>query len=234
MLLADHRSSVVHACRQLLAAGLLRGTSGNVSVRDRQSGAIALTPTGVGYPELRAVDVPVVGEDGRQLDGELLPTSELALHLAVYRQRADIGAVVHTHSVFATTFAVLDEPVPPVHYLLARAGAGPVPVAPYARYGTAELAAGCVRTLGQGNAVLLANHGLVAVGAELAAAVAVADAVEFTAELAWRARQLGTPHLLDADQLAEAAQALADYGQPPAGQANSGGSANSITADQVT
>ncbi|HJQ00432.1 MAG TPA: class II aldolase/adducin family protein [Jatrophihabitans sp.] len=218
VLLADYRSSVVHACRQLLAAGLLRGTSGNVSVRDRQSGAIALTPTGVDYPRLRAEDVPVVDQDGRQLDGDLLPTSELALHLAIYRQRSDVAAVVHTHSVFATTFAVLGEPVPPVHYLLARAGAGalPVPVAPYARYGTAELADNCVRTLGAGNAVLLANHGLVAVGTGLPVAVTLADSVEYTAELAWRARQLGTPRLLDADQLAEAAQALADYGQSSA------------------
>jgi L-fuculose-phosphate aldolase len=216
VLLADQRSAVAHACRQLLAAGLLRATSGNVSMRDPESGAIAVTPTGVGYPELRAEDVPVIGGDGEQLDGDLQPSSELALHLGIYRHRPDVGAVVHTHSVFATTFAVLGEPVPAVHYLLARAGPGalPVPVAPYARYGTEELAGNCVRALGHGNAVLLANHGLVTVGAGLAAAVSLADAVEYTAELAWRARQLGSPRVLDAGQLAEAARALAGYGQP--------------------
>jgi L-fuculose-phosphate aldolase len=220
-LLPEHRSAVVSACHRLLAAGLLRGTSGNVSVRDQDSQTIAITPTGVDYPAMRPADLPVLDLAGDRLDGALLPSSEWALHLAVYRQRPDVGAVVHTHSMFATTFAVLAEPVPPVHYLLARAGSAwlPVPVAPYARYGTRELADNCVRTLAGGNAVLLANHGLVAVGADLAAAVALADAVEYTAELAWRARQLGQPKVLNADQLAAAAEAFTGYGQPddPAG-----------------
>jgi L-fuculose-phosphate aldolase len=204
---------VAETCRELLATGLVRGTSGNVSVRDRATGAIAITPTGLTYPGMAADDVAVLGPDGDQLDGALKPTSELALHLAVYRDRPDVGAVVHTHSMFATTFAVLGEPVPPVHYLIVRAGES-VPVAPYARYGTAELAESCVATLGAGFAVLLANHGVVAVGADLGAAMAVAEAVEYTAELAWRARQAGVPRLLDADRLAAVREAFAGYGQP--------------------
>jgi L-fuculose-phosphate aldolase len=215
MLLAEHRSAIVTACQQLLADGLLRGTSGNLSIRDRDSQAIAITPTGIDYPAMTAADVAVLDGSGDRLDGALLPSSEWALHLAIFRQRPDVGAVVHTHSVFATTFAVLGEPVPPVHYLLARAGSDwlPVPVARYARYGSLELADNCVRTLADGNAVLLANHGLVAVGATLATAVALADAVEYTAELAWRARQLGQPRVLNADQLAAAAEAFGSYGQ---------------------
>jgi L-fuculose-phosphate aldolase len=216
VLLAEHRSAVVAACQQLLATGLLRGTSGNISVRDRDNQAIAITPTGIDYPAMQAADVPVLDGNGDRLDGALLPSSEWALHLAVYRQRPDVGAVVHTHSVFATTFAVLGEPVPPVHYLLARAGSDwlPVPVASYARYGSQELADNCVRTLADGNAVLLANHGLIAVGDTLAAAMALADAVEYTAELAWRARQVGQPKVLNTDQLAAAAEAFGSYGQP--------------------
>jgi L-fuculose-phosphate aldolase len=213
VLLPDQRAAVVRACSELLATGLVRGTSGNVSVRDPASGAIAITPTGLPYPGMTAEDVAVLGPDGDQLDGALLPTSELALHLGVYRARPDVNAVVHTHSMFATTFAVLGEPVPPVHYLIVRAG-GSVPVAPYARYGTVELAQACVRTLGTGFAVLLANHGVVAVGAGLDAAMQVAEAVEYTAELAWRARQAGVPRLLDADQLAAVRQAFTGYGQP--------------------
>lgn len=230
MLLPDQRAAVVRVCSELLASGLVRGTSGNVSVRDPASGAIAITPTGLPYPGMTAGDVAVLGPDGNQLDGDLQPTSEVALHLGIYQARPDVGAVVHTHSMFATTFAVLGESVPPVHYLIARAGES-VPVAPYARYGTAELAQSCVRTLGAGSAVLLANHGVVAVGADLSAALAVAEAVEFTAELAWRARQLGVARVLDADQLAEARTAFAGYGQPapssPAGygQPANGGSA---------
>jgi L-fuculose-phosphate aldolase len=219
VLLPDHRAAVARACRELLAAGLVRGTSGNVSVRDTSSesapGTIAITPTGLGYSGMRDSDVAVLSIDGAQLDGDLRPTSEVALHLGIYRARPDVGAVVHTHSVFATTFAVLGEQIPAVHYLIMRAGKA-VPVAPYARYGTAELAEVCVRTLGDGFAVLLANHGVVAVGADLASAMAVAEAVEFTAELAWRARALGVPRVLDDDQLAAARAALAGYGQPAA------------------
>jgi L-fuculose-phosphate aldolase len=213
VLLPDQRAAVVRACSELLATGLVRGTSGNVSVRDPASGAIAITPTGLPYPGMTAADVAVLGPDGDQLDGALAPTSELALHLAVYRGRPDVGAVVHTHSMFATTFAVLGEPVPPVHYLIVRAGES-VPVAPYARYGTVELAESCAATLGAGFAVLLANHGVVAVGADLGAAMAVAEAVEYTAELAWRARQAGVPRLLDADQLGAVREAFSGYGQP--------------------
>jgi L-fuculose-phosphate aldolase len=214
MLLPDQRSAVVQACQQLLATGLVRGTSGNVSIRQQESGLIAITPTGVGYPQMQPEDVTVLDAGGRQLDGSLRPTSEIALHLGVYRRRPDVHAVVHTHSMFATTFAVLGEPLPPVHYLIARAG-GHVPVAPYARYGTVELAEVAARTLGDGGAVLLANHGVVAVGPELPAALAVAEAVEFVAELAWRSRLAGTSNLLTDAELAEAAEAFADYGSQP-------------------
>lgn len=213
MLLPDHRVAVVRACHELLATGLVRGTSGNVSVRDPDSGTIAITPTGLAYPGMRDSDVAVLSPDGDQLDGALRPTSEVALHLGVYRARPDVGAVVHTHSMFATTFAVLGEQIPPVHYLIVRAGEA-VPVAPYARYGTAELAESCVRALGSGFAVLLANHGVVAVGTDLSAAMAVAEAVEYTAELAWRARQMGVPQLLDTGQLAAVRTAFGSYGQP--------------------
>jgi len=211
MELGEERAAVVQACRQLLATGLVRGTSGNVSIRRGE--AVAVSPTGVPYPELTSAAVPVLGLDGSPLDGALAPTSELALHLAVYRARSDVAAVVHTHSMFATVFAVLGEPIPPVHYLLARAG-GAVPLAPYARYGTVELAEACVRALADGPAVLLAQHGVVTVGADLATAMAAAEALEYVAELAWRARLAGQPRILDAEQLAAAAEAFRGYGQP--------------------
>jgi len=211
MELGAERAAVADACRQLLATGLVRGTSGNVSIRRGE--AVAVSPTGVPYPELTPAAVPVLGLDGSPLDGALAPTSELALHLAIYRARPEVTAVVHTHSMFATVFAVLGEPIPPVHYLLARAG-GAVPLAPYARYGTVELAEACVRALADGPAVLLAQHGVVTVGADLATAMAAAEAVEYVAELAWRARLAGQPRILDAEQLAAAAEAFRGYGQP--------------------
>ena len=212
MMLSEERHAVAVTCRQLLASGLVRGTSGNVSIRHPGTGAIAISPTGVPYPELAADGVPAVDPDGLRLAGELRPTSELALHLAVYRARPDVAAIVHTHSMFATVYAVLGEPIPPVHYQLARAG-GVVPIAPYARYGTEELAAGCVRALADGPATLLAHHGVIAVGGDVAEALAVAEAIEFVAELAWRCRLAGADRVLDAEQLAAAAEAFRGYGQ---------------------
>jgi L-fuculose-phosphate aldolase len=209
-MLQELRAAVATAALSLLEAGLVRGTSGNVSARDGE--LVAVTPTGVDYRRLDGGSVPVVDLDGRVADGTLAPSSELPLHLAVYRARPDVGAVVHTHSVFATTFAVLGEELPAVHYLLAHAGRR-VRLAPYATYGTGELADACVAALADDGAVLLANHGVVAVGPDLDRALLVADAVEQVAELCWRARCLGTPVVLPDEEMDRVARAFARYGQ---------------------
>jgi L-fuculose-phosphate aldolase len=209
--LGELRAAVATAALRLLEAGLLRGTAGNLSARS--GGLVAITPTGVDYRRLDQGSVPVVDLDGRPVDGELAPSSELPLHLAAYRARPDVGAVVHTHSRFATTFAVLGEELPAVHYLLAHAGRR-VRVAPYATYGTGELADACVAALGGDRAVLLANHGVVAVGAGLERALLAAEAVEEVAELCWRARCLGTPVVLPDEEMDRVARAFERYGQP--------------------
>jgi L-fuculose-phosphate aldolase len=206
------RAAVATAALRLLEGGLVRGTSGNVSAL--AGDLVAVTPTGVDYRALRPADVAVVDRDGGQVDGELAPSSELPLHLAVYRARADVGAVVHTHSTFATTFAVLGEELPAVHYLLAFAGRR-VRVAPYATYGTGALADACAAALGGDGAVLLANHGVVAVGPDLDRALLVADAVEQVAELCWRARCVGTPAVLADAEMDRVAGAFATYGRRP-------------------
>lgn len=210
--LETQRSEVVAACRRLSASGLVRGTSGNVSVREPSTGLVAVSPTGVEYDLLEAQDVAVVAPDGDVLAGRMKPTSELSLHLNVYRSRPDVHAVVHTHSMFATTFAVLHRELPAVHYLLARAGES-VRVTPYERYGSPELAHACVSVLGTDNAVLLGNHGVVAVGSDLAQAMGVAEAVETCAELAWRSELVGTPHVLPPAEMAAVADQLGSYGR---------------------
>jgi L-fuculose-phosphate aldolase len=210
-MLTELRSAVASAALRLVEAGLLRGTAGNLSARS--GGLVAITPTGVDYRRLDRGSVPVVDLDGRPVDGDLAPSSELPLHLAVYRARPDVGAVVHTHSTFATTFAVLGEELPAVHYQLAHAGRR-VRVAPYATYGTAELADACVTGLAGDRAVLLANHGVVAVGAGLDRALLAAEAVEQVAELCWRARCLGTPVVLPDAEVDRVARAFERYGQP--------------------
>jgi len=137
----------------------------------------------------------------------------LQMHLQVYRSRADVRSVVHTHSRFATTFAILNRPVSAVHYVLAYAGSH-VPVAPYRTYGTKELGECCVDALGVHNAVLLQNHGVLAVGATPQQALNVAHAVEYTAELQWRAESIGTPCILDDEEMGRVADKFAKYGQP--------------------
>jgi L-fuculose-phosphate aldolase len=210
-MLEEARAAVATAALRLLEAGLVRGTAGNVSARS--GGLVAITPTGVDYRRLDQASVPVVDLHGRPVAGGLAPSSELPLHLAVYRARPDVGAVVHTHSTFATTFAVLGEELPAVHYVLAHAGRR-VRVAPYATYGTGELADACVAALAGDRAVLLANHGVVAVGDGLERALLAAEAVEEVAELCWRARCLGTPAVLPDAEMERVARAFEGYGRP--------------------
>jgi L-fuculose-phosphate aldolase len=192
-------SRLVEAGRELERAGLVQGTSGNLSVRDPDSGIVAITPSAVPYRRIRPADVLLVGPGGVE-EGPHRPSSELEMHLAVYRARADVAAVVHTHSPWATTWAVLGREIPAVHYVIAPLG-NSIRVAPYATYGTVELAESAVRTLGPDNAVLLASHGVLAAGADLDAAVEHAIQVEFLAELYWKAVQVGEPTILPPHEL---------------------------------
>ena len=187
------RQAVAAAARGLAAAGLVHGTSGNVSAREGD--LVAVTPTGAQLATLDGDDVAVVALDGTHVDGALAATSELDLHLGVYA-RHGAGAVVHTHAPVATALSCVVDELPCVHYEMLLLG-GPVRVAPYATFGTPELAASAVDALEGRTAALLANHGTIALGADLAAAVRATELLEWSAELYWRAAQLGTPRVLD-------------------------------------
>ncbi len=193
--------------------GLVEGTAGNVSCVDKSRSFALITPTGVPFLELVAAQLAIVDLDGNLLHGEYLPSSELQMHLEIYRARPDVRSVVHTHSRFATTFAVLNRPIEAVHYVLAFAGPS-VEVAPYRTYGSKELGKSCVSTLGDRNAVLLQNHGVIAVGCTAAKALNVAQSVEYTAELLWRALCIGTPTVLSDEEMAHVAKKFVSYGQP--------------------
>jgi L-fuculose-phosphate aldolase len=211
------RTEIVETGRELEAAGLVQGTSGNLSVRDPRSGSVAITPSGVPYRSTLPADVLLVGANGDVQAGERRPSSQLSMHLAIYRARPDVGAVVHTHSPWATTWAVLRREIPAVHYVIAVIApiGDVVRVAPYATYGTPELAANVVGTLGADNGVLLASHGVVTAGADLATAAHNAIQVEFLAELLWKASRVGEPLILPAAELERVrAQARAKAGQP--------------------
>jgi L-fuculose-phosphate aldolase len=176
VLLQKERSQIVRFGKKMIAARLTSGTGGNLSIFDRDRGLIAISPSGVEYDAMAPSDVPIVDRDGAAVDGSRKPSSELDFHRSLYRTRADIRAVVHTHSVYATTMACLHWEIPAVHYLVAFSG-HKVPLAPYATFGTPELARYVAESIGECNALLLANHGLVAVGANLDTAFAVAEEI---------------------------------------------------------
>ncbi len=212
MLLSKERSEIVRFGARLLAAGLTTGTGGNLSIIDRDKGLIAISPSGIEYMEMEAGHVPVVDCDGTVADGSCKPSSELDFHLALYRQRPDIGAVVHTHSVYATTMACLNWEIPAVHYLVAFSG-HKVPLAPYATFGTPELADGVAGAIGAHNAVLLANHGLVTVGRDLSMAFSVAEEIELVARIYYQAKCIGEPVILPEAEMAKVIGKFAVYGQ---------------------
>jgi len=208
---------MLERCRQEVAdrardlEELTPGRTGNLSVR--RGDRLAVTPSGVSYDEIEAADVPVVSLEGTVLWGELTPSSETPMHCGIY-DRFAVGAIAHVHSPWATTLAVLGEPLPAVHYMLALAG-GAVPVAEYATYGTEALAANVVEAMTDADteACLLANHGLVACGEDGADAVETAVAVESVAQVYCQGRAIGTPVELSAEQMADVSKKLEQYGQ---------------------
>jgi L-fuculose-phosphate aldolase len=190
------REAVAAAARRLATQGLVLGTAGNVSAR--AGDLVAVTPTGAVLAELEADQIVVVDLDGSTTHGGYAPTSEIELHLGAYR-RHRAGAVVHAHSPVGTALACVLDELPLIHYQMLALG-GPVRVAPYATFGTSELAELTLDALEGRTAALMANHGMIAIGPDLDAAVANALLLEWAAELYWRAAAIGRPRTLDAGQ----------------------------------
>ncbi|WP_174566869.1 class II aldolase/adducin family protein [Nocardia crassostreae] len=210
--LANIRAEVAAAGRRLAAEGLLIGTAGNVSARAGER--IAVTATGVVLEHAVAAQVTVVDPAGTVVAGDLAPTSELELHLGIYA-RYGAGAVVHTHSPKATALSLVLDELPCVHYQQLVLG-GAIRVAPFAAFGTTELATSVLAALDGKQAALLANHGAVAIGPTLQAAVENVLLLEWACELYLTAAVLGKPRALDqAQQEAVIAAAFArGYGKP--------------------
>jgi L-fuculose-phosphate aldolase len=213
---SDAWRELVATARRTVADGLVVGTSGNVSVR--VGDAVLVTPSGVPYDRLGPHEVCAVDPTGRRLAGDLTPTSELPMHLAVYAA-TDARAVVHTHAVHATAVSTLVDELPAVHYMTAALG-GPVRVAPYATYGSDELAGHALAALRDRTGCLLRNHGTLVHGQTLE------KAYDHTAQLEWMCRVWlaasavpgRTPALLPRDELDRVADRLRGYGQPPDGR----------------
>ncbi|HET9104976.1 MAG TPA: class II aldolase/adducin family protein [Solirubrobacteraceae bacterium] len=202
------RERVAAAARRLAAAGLVAGTAGNVS--ERAGELVAVTPTGAELAGLSAEQITVVDLEGRPVEGRLEPTSELDLHLGVYR-RYGSAAVVHTHAPAATAVACVATELPAIHYQVLALG-GPVRVAPYATFGSAELAAGVLEALEGRTAALMASHGAVTHGHTLDAAVAGTELLEWLCDVYARAVTLGSPRVLGEDELSDVIRVVARRG----------------------
>jgi L-fuculose-phosphate aldolase len=200
---ANVRSEIVRVARLLRSRGLAVGTSGNVGAR-LADGRIAITPSTMDYDDLTADDIVIVAPDGSSAEGQRRPSSELPLQLAILAARPDVTAIVHSHSPFATVFAVARREIPAVHYVLApllAPGHDRIRLAPYATFGTDELARNAVAALGDDHVVLLSSHGAIAVGRSVREAFERAERVEELAMLAWRAEAIGGATLLDVEEL---------------------------------
>ena len=210
MKMMAQRQQIVDYGLKLIRSGLTTGSGGNLSILCREQNLIAIGPSGIDYDEVGVEDVVIIDRSGHKVEGCWSPSSELSFHLALYDQRPDVSAVVHTHSVYATTMACLHWEIPAVHYLVAFAGKK-VPLAPYATFGSPELAV--ADSIGEHNALLLANHGLVAVGAEMRSAFNVAEEIELVARIYYQARSVGQPVLVDDAEMERVMEKFKSYGQ---------------------
>ncbi|MDD2663791.1 MAG: class II aldolase/adducin family protein [Dechloromonas sp.] len=208
--MADPRAELIAAAQAMRPAGLNRGTAGNLSVRNGDG--FLITPTGMAYDALLPDDIPRLALDGTSA-GQRKPSSEWRFHRDLYASRPEVGAVLHAHSPFAVSLACLRVDIPPFHYMIARFGGDTVRCADYAIFGSAELSTAALAAMEGRKACLLANHGLLVAGRDLAEAFALAVELEELCEQYWRACQLGSPVLLSAAEMAEVIGKFKGYGQ---------------------
>ena len=198
----SERTIVVQAAQQLLRLGLVAATSGNVSMRlegDEKEGLIAVTPAGTDYETMTPEDIVVVDYDVDVIEGDTVPSSESLTHVAVYKARPDISAVIHTHSIYASVLAVAGVPLPPILDELVAYLGGPVEVAEYGFPSTEDLGEKAIQAMGERNAVFIRNHGVLAAGRDMPDALRACELVERAAQIYIQARALGSVRTLPSE-----------------------------------
>ena len=198
----SERTAVVQAAQQLLRLGLVAATSGNVSMRlegDEKEGIIAVTPAGTDYGTMTPEDIVVVDYDVDVIEGNTVPSSESLTHVAVYKARSDISAVIHTHSIYASVLAVAGVPLPPILDELVAYLGGPVEVAEYGFPSTEDLGEKAIQAMGERNAVFIRNHGVLAAGRDMPDALRACELVERAAQIYIQARALGSVRTLPSE-----------------------------------
>lgn len=193
-MLEELKEEMVNLHLELPKNNLVAWTGGNISARDPETGYVAIKPSGVLYEDLRPKDMVILDLEGNIIEGDLKPSSDTSSHIYIYRQRSDIGGVVHTHSPYATAFAAVGRPIPVVLTAIADEFGGPIPCSGFALIGDEAIGKIVVESLGSSPAVLLKNHGVFTVGKNAKTAVKVAVMTEDNARTVWLALQIGTPN----------------------------------------
>jgi L-ribulose-5-phosphate 4-epimerase len=203
MQLVELRNDVARYARKMYESQLVRATQGNLSARDMESGLICITPSGGDYQTLTGEDIVVVDHSGNVVEGRWEPSSETPLHTLLLQRRSDINCVMHTHSIYASAFGVVYQPIPMILQESAACLGGDVPVTPYKMSGTREFAELIAERIGERAALIWGNHGAMVVGTTLAQTFSIAHALEDSAHIATIARQLGEPVTLPPAEVAK-------------------------------
>lgn len=207
----EKRRQMVEACLEMGRLGINQGTSGNISVRVEDG--ILITPSGLAYAEMKPEDIVFMRWDGEwEAQGRNAPSSEWRFHLAILKAKPEVGAVVHAHPIHCTIIAIMGHSIPPIHYMIVAAGGRDIPCAPYARFGTDELSKRALDALRHRKACLLAHHGLIATGPNLAKALWLAVEVEVLARQYHGCLQLGVPPVLSDEEIAGVLEKWGSYG----------------------
>jgi len=214
MLMKRERELVVEYCRKMVNFALTKGTAGNVSIYNPDEGLMAISPTGMDYFIINPIDVVVMDLQGKVVEGDCAPSSEYAMHAIFYRNKDNINAIMHCHSPYATTLAALGQPILPYHYSLGTCGKEKVECAPYATFGTEELAESAYATCKDNKAVLLANHGLLVCGSDIEEAFYIAENMEFAAEIQCRVLAIGNPEPISSEEMKKYFSKSRNFGQP--------------------
>lgn len=212
MLFEKERQELIKFGKKLVETDLTKGTGGNLSVYDPESGYMAITPTGIDFYDIKPEDIVIMKLDGTIVEGDKKPSSEWYMHAIQYEKRDDITAVIHGHTTYSTVIATLRESIPASHYMIAVAGKD-VRCAEYATYGTKELARNAFEAMKDRYAVLLANHGILAGSYSLANAFNIIEEVEYCAKIYYMARSIGEPIVLDDKEMELMKEKFKNYGQ---------------------
>lgn len=211
MIMKEEREKVIEYCKKLITNGLTKGTGGNISIYNDELKLMAISPSSMDYFTLIPEDIVVLDLDGNKVEGDRKPSSEYDMHRAFYKKRPDVKSVVHCHSTYTGVLACLHWDLKPIHYLIGFAGKS-VKCTPYKLFGSPELAEVAVEYCEDRNAVLLGNHGLVAVGETVELAFDTAEETEFVAELYYKAKCVGEPISLTEDEMDTFFEKFRPYG----------------------